>query len=185
MTAVLVFWLLVALLLGWLVGAYNRLIRLRAQVNASFSAVDQRMVQALALLNEATTMPQSSVRPNQVEEPGFAANGNRAGLQEVAIQFEVALRVVRRQALDASAVAALQTAHATVQTVWERRHAEIADPAGTADVGTQRAWEDNSLALRDAVTGFNGAVSAYNLAIGQFPASILAHLFSFKPAASL
>ena len=119
MTGNIVFWLLVAVLLFWSLGAYNRLVRLRAQVIASFAAVDQRMVQALGLLGEAVAAPDS-------------VSGGRSGLQAAMVQFEVALRVARKHPLDANAVAALQTAYATVHVVWDRAQGESAGIDATA-----------------------------------------------------
>lgn len=177
MSASVVFWLLVAVLLFWSLGAYNRLVRLRAQVIARFGGVDQRMVQALALLGEAAAAPD-------------AAADARAGLQAATVQFEVALQVARRQPLDASVVAALQTAYATVHVVWERWHCKSADAnagdgATTALAVMQRAWEDSAQLVREAEASYDSAVHDYNGAIAQFPASILAHVFGFKQAAPL
>ncbi len=172
MTASFAFWLLVAVLLFWSLGAYNRLVRLRAQVIGSFAGVDQRMVQALALLGEVSCAPDSDTQ-------------GRSGLLAAAVQFEVALRVARKQILDASAMAALQTAYATVHVVWERRRAEAAEPDLTAIAVMQRAWEDNTQVVREAEASYNAAVQEYNGAIRQFPASILSYFFNFAPAATL
>ncbi|MCB1999372.1 MAG: LemA family protein [Burkholderiaceae bacterium] len=172
MTGNIVFWLAVAVLLFWSLGAYNRLVRLRAQVISRFAGVDQRMVQALGLLGEAVTARD-------------AASDTRAGLQAAMVQFEVALRVARKQPLDANAVAALQTAHATVHTVWTRSPGESAGLDVTAAAVMQRAWEDNTQVVREAVADYNAAVHDYNAAIRQFPASVLAYFFGFGPAAPL
>lgn len=174
MTGNIVFWLLVAVLLFWSLGAYNRLVRLRAQVIAGFAGVDQRMVQALGLLGEAVAAPDS-----------VSVSGGRSGLQAATVQFEVALRVARKQPLDANAVAALQTAYATVHVVWERAQGESAGVDATAAAVMQRAWEDNTQVVREAEAAYGAAVHAYNGAIGQFPASILAYFFGFAPAAPL
>lgn len=176
MSASVVFWLSVAVLLFWSLGAYNRLVRLRARVIARFAGVDQRMVQALALLGEAAAAPET-------------AADARAGLQAATVQFEVALQLARRQPLDAGVVAALQSAHATVHAVWERWYGQSAD-ARTGDGATalavmQRAWEDSAQLVREAEATYDAAVQDYNGAIAQFPASILAHVFGFKQAAPL
>lgn len=186
MTGTVVFWLMAALLLVWSLGAYNRLVRLRAQVINSFAAVDQRMVQALALLAEAVAAHDTSAAlaahdPDNTEVPDGPLRA-RAGLQAAAVQFEVALRVARKQALDASAVAALQAAYATAHGVWARHRL----PAPELDAGVmQRAWEDNTQMVREAQAGYNTAVQVHNAAIAQFPASLLAYFFGFGPAASL
>lgn len=188
MSAGLFFWLAVAVLLFWALGAYNRLVRLRAQVIALFAGVDQRMTQALDLLGEAVAGP-GEVDAAGEDAPGAATGDDtppaRSGLQAAAVQFEVALRVARKQPLDPGAMAALQTAYATVHVVWERRRNQTPDADATARAVMQRAWEDNTQVVREAEAGYNAAVQDYNGAIAQFPASVLAYLFGFGPAASL
>lgn len=185
MTAGVVFWIVVAALLFWSLGAHNRLVRLRAQVLEKFAQVDQRMVQALALLSEAVKVLETPAS----DKDGVPSSANTPsihdGLQAAAIQLEVSLRVARKHALDASAVAALQTAYATVHDVWGR-HQDTPLVSASIDLpAMHRAWEDNSQVVRDAATGFNTAVQAYNRAIAQFPASLLAYLFGFSQAAQL
>jgi LemA protein len=186
------FWLLSALavLLFWWLGAYNRLVRLRAQVIGSFAGVEQRMEQTLALLGEVVPAPAgwaavAADGATSATGPDSAAS-SRSGLHGVMVQFEVALRLAARQPLDAATVAALQTAYATVHVVWARRHAELADPRQASAVAQlQRAWEDNTQVVREAEARYNAAVAAYNSAIDQFPASLLAYFFGFVPAAAL
>lgn len=183
MSDTLVFWLAAALavLLFWSLGAYNRLVRLRAQVINRFAAVDQRMAQALDWLAEAAAADDAGATP-VVDRAGRGAGSPaaRAGLQAVAVQFEVALRVARRQPLDAGAMAALQAAHATVHAVWERCSA----PQWHTTT-LQRGWQDSSRDVHEAQAGYNTAVQDYNAAIAQFPASVLAYLFGFAPAGPL
>ncbi len=185
MTGSVVFWLGMAVLLFWSLGAYNRLVRLRAQVRGMFAQVDQPMVQTLALLGEAAGVPDATSAVDDTALPDTSGVPVHYGLQAAAIQLEVALRVVRKHALDASAVAALQTAYATTHDVWDRRQGTLPDAVSADEVVMQRAWEDNTHVVRVAVGGFNAAVQAYNAAIAQFPASILAYLFSFSQAAQL
>lgn len=183
MTVTLGFWLVAAALLAWSLGAYNRLVRLRAHVISSFAAVDQRMVQALDLLSEAVAAHENPAVP-VADDPDTLDGGvpARAGLQAAAAQFDVALRVARRQPLDASAVAALQAAYMTANVVWDRYRAPAPEPDMVA---MQRAWEDNAQVMREGHGSFNTAVKRYNAAIAQFPASMLAHVFGFGPAAPL
>lgn len=183
MTVRLTFWLVAAALMVWSLGAYNRLVRLRAQVVSSFAAVDQRMAQALDLLSEAVAAHENPAVP--VSDDPDTLDGAviaRAGLQAAAAQFDVALRVARRQPLDASAVAALQASYMTARVAWDRYRA----PAPKPDMAAmRRAWEDNAQVIRERQGGFNTAVKRYNAAIAQFPASVLAQVFGFGPAAPL
>jgi LemA protein len=184
-TGSVLFWLSVAVALFWALGAYNRLVRLRAQVNTAFAVVDSRMTQALVLMGEAGALSQAPSPDVPAAPPGAVPTNQRSGLQGAAIQFEVALRVARKQPLDAAAVAALQTAFATTQPAWERWAAASTETPEATLASVQRAWEDNAVTVRDTVTGFNDAVLAYNAAIAQFPASLLAYFFGFSAAACL
>ena len=183
MTFSLLFWLTLAVLLFWSLGAYNRLVRLRAQVIGTFSAVDHRLVQVLTLVSERAV-----VQRGQAPTPGAAVCGpsdqieaSLDGLQGAAIQFEVALRVARKAPLDAPSMAALRTAFATMQVSWERSQ----EPPDDALAANQRAWEDNQQASKDALESFNRSVAIYNRAITQFPAAVLAYFFGFRAAESL
>jgi len=182
-----VLWGAVAVLLAWSLGAYNRLVRLRARVIRAFAPVDHRLGQAMVLLPQG---PTASDQPSDADEPegDTGAHGfvNWAGLSAAATQLEHSLRIARRQPLDASAMAALRTAYATVHAVWQRQHGDASDtwPA-IAPVLDQRAWEDNTQVAREAMETLNHSVTAYNSAIAQFPALLLAYLFGFGPAACL
>jgi len=44
-------WTVAAVLLFWSVGAYNRLVRLRAETNAAFAALDAQWLRQLALVD--------------------------------------------------------------------------------------------------------------------------------------
>ena len=80
MTGSVVFWLSVAVLLFWSLGAYNRLVRLRAQVLAAFAQVDQRMVQGLALLGQAAGMLDASALVNDKVWPDKSGLAGHTGL---------------------------------------------------------------------------------------------------------
>lgn len=187
MSAAIALWLTAAVLLCWFLGAYNRLVRLRAQVIGTFAPLDQRLGQAMAQLPYG---PAQSDQPAQEDGTERATSAQEhaywAGLSAAGAQLEHALRIARKQPLDANAVAALKTAYATVQAVWQRRQG---DPNATwpamAPVPNQRAWEDNMQVVRAAMDDFNQSVTAYNAAIRQFPALLLAYLFSFGPATCL
>ncbi len=186
MTDSLVSWLLGALLLFWSLGAHNRLVRLRAGVLGQFAQVDQHMLQTLGLLADAARVREGRGVDQDSGRSPTSRPQARDALLAAASQFEVALRVTRKHPLDAGLVGALRSAHVTVHDAWERHHAgrvhSSIPPDGPA---LQRAWEGNTEVVREAVLAFNAAVQAYNTAIAQFPACMLAYLFSFKRAAQL
>lgn len=181
MTDSLLPWALLALLLFWGVGAYNRLVRLRGQARAAFQPVDARLSQFITLLQEQSPL---AFDPSRTQ-PLRLSSTLWAGLQGASTQFDVALRVVRRQALDPEAVAALRTAHDTLQVWWDRLVQECQGEPGQAPASWQMAWMDNRRLAAEATQAFNQAVNVHNEAIAQFPAVVIARLFSFRRAGCL
>jgi LemA protein len=177
-------WVALALALFWVVGAYNRLVRLRGQVLLAFQPLDARMAQFIVLLQEQSPLVFDPLRT----QPVLVGSGLWAGLQAACIQFDVALRVVRKQVLDAESVAVLQSAYATLQVWWDRlvtESHECHEHPETLPASWQMAWMDNRRLVGDTVEVFNQAVQAHNAAIGQFPALVLARAFGFRAAGCL
>lgn len=175
------------LLLGWSLGAYNRLVRLRAGVISMFAPVGQRLEQAIDLLEQGAASTGDGVGTTEPDSGSTAlAPASQAALSAAAAQLALSLKAARRQPLDAEAVAALKTAHATVHTVWLRHHGDTSAPAPATHVAVaQRAWEDHTRITRETIDNYNQSVLAYNAAIRQFPAVLLAYLFSFGLAECL
>ena len=176
-----------AVLLFWALGAYNRLVRLRAQVIGSFGPLAQRLEQALLVLVSGTAGAPATEGAT-APEPDDRPAADPSGLHAAAAQLTQCLRVARRQPLDADAVAALGTAFETVHGCWLRLQPDVAarsdaDPA--AYLPEQRSWDDHTQLVREAIQTYNQAVVAYNGAIAQFPALLLAYLFGFKAAQCL
>jgi len=174
MTQALWLWLVLALLVFWAVGAYNRLMRLRAQVLISFQPVDRYYCRMVALVDE--TMPdlatEASVQQHTV-------------LRGAGLQFDSSLRVARRDVLDPAALAALRTAHTTLQFCWTRLLETCQQPGVPLDPPWLEDWVDNRRQAADSVAQFNQTVQAHNAGVGQFPALLLARVFGFRPVGHL
>jgi len=171
-------WAALAVLLFWSVGAYNRLVRLRAQAIASFQLVDSRLCQHLKLVESELQ------RGLATEQAAYASEW--AGLRDAASVFEAALRAVRRQVLHAPAMAVLQDAHDKLQSSWESlmdARSRLAPPSPVSPCVA--AWRDATQLVAHAASEFRLAVQAHNQAIDQFPALLLAMLFGFRPAGYL
>ncbi len=192
-------WILLAVLLFWAVGAYNRLVRLRSAAIQAFGGLDAHLVRTITMLGEyeATLLPERS------------RSDARAALWAATTQFGASLAVARARPLDASAAAALSTAEQVLGAAWQAvvrdgsasqaelqgadgRTAEQACAGSAEEPATDQAmaaWiirrdqqeAHNALARRQ----FNDAVAQYNCAVAQFPASVLAWLFGFHRARPL
>lgn len=185
MTHTLLFWITLAVLLFWALGAYNRMVRLRAQVKIAFAPVENRLTQVLERVTERVVLGAGPVDADAAARPDGALQPDHPaldGLRGAAAQLEVALRVASRHPLDAPAVAALRTACAALQTSWERLQADLPHAELAAN---QRAWEDQWQVTREAIAACNLRVHDYNRAIVQFPAIVLAYFFGFRAADGL
>lgn len=175
-----------ALLLFWSVGAYNRLVRLRGQALAAFALLDAHLARYIELVDEHLKAASGLALAQAVAAPRGAGTATAwAGLQGASTQFEASLRVAHKQALDAGAMAALQTAHATLQMSWTRVQDECRAYQDLLSPTGQHRWAENTRLVHQAIAGFNRAVLAYNAAVTQFPALLLAYMFSFRPAGCL
>jgi LemA protein len=183
MMSSLFFWSLMGVVFFWAIGAYNRLVRLRAQVSQAFATLDAQLIRQLVWVQgclPASMRDGARALPGEPADPVVAA---WASLGSASDEFTTTLAAARARPLDAPAVAALTAAQGVLDMAWLRawHQAHALVPASLPeDLPEQR---DKLLSrigpLRDA---FNDAVRVYNEAIDQFPALLLARLFAFKPA---
>lgn len=182
----LVFWVLLAVAFFWAVGAYNRLVRLRAQVGQAFAALDAQLVRQLVWVQGClppALRGGAPLPPGRAEGPVGAA---WASLRAASEQFAHSLAAARARPLDAAALAALSSARGVLETSWQRVWTLGEDPEGLALaeplLGQHEQLLAQALPLCEA---FNRAVLGYNQAIAQFPALLLARLFGFRQAGRL
>lgn len=186
MSDFVILWIVLAVLLFWSIGAYNRLVRLRAQAIAAFAAIDEQFKQYITLVQTHLHLI-SAPSLHGAPGPGVAEIPMAwAGLGGAAAQFEASLKEARAQPLDALAMSALEAAHEIFCVSWARVQNEPHDLAGSPLPDTlQLQWDRISLHASKARLEFNRPVTVYNAAIVQFPARLLAWLFGFKPAKSI
>ena len=179
------FWVLLALLLFWAVGAYNRLVRLRAGVGRAFAALDEQLLRQLVLVQGSLPEALRDGQPDAAE-PADAASAAWQRLHAAGEQFSVVLAQARAQPLDAPAMAALVLAHEALRTAWAGALAEgvPADAVPSAERLQQRWMRLLHQALPPR-TAFNEAAQAYNQAIAQFPAVLLARASGFRAAGTV
>lgn len=179
------FLILLAVVFFWAVGAYNRLVRLRAAIHKAFAALDEQLFRQQVWIqgNLPAHMRGAATAPLELQDATTAA---WARLQAASDQFTVVLAQARARPIDADQTAALVLAHEAMRTAWVGVLQEaIPHDAVPSAERLQERWMrllHQSLPLR---TAFNDAAQAYNRAIAQFPASLLARLVGFRPAGSL
>jgi hypothetical protein len=197
-------WIVVAVLLFWFVGAYNRLVRLRAAVLQAYATLDAALRKQLDFVQASIT-----AAPPQKDAPSPGLSSSVAPLQAATTQLATVLGATRLHPLDPGAMAALATALQVLVNAWQRQHPDavtVFDADGTlsrpvpllsagAGSGTvpaalpgafePMAWPEPSASAEIARSQFNTAVGQYNAAIVQFPALLVAWLVRLRPAAPL
>lgn len=168
------FWILLAVMVFWAVGAYNRLARLRSAVIQAFGGLDVCLVRMMALPGECAAAADMSA---QTKAPQWSS------LQAAAAQFGASLAVARANPLQADAAAALSTALQVLCAAWD---ALTQSGAGAQPGATwAQQWGHLQMQRTQAQELFNRAVLQYNDSLAQFPARLLAGAFGFKPGRTL
>lgn len=183
-TLSVLFWVCLMVMVFWGVGAYNRLVRLRARANTEFATLDAQWARQLLLVT--SSLPSLPAPSRSAGAEGGDPGALWAALQGAQSQLQSALLACRPHPLNTDALQTLAAAKAVLVMAWGRVQREAHDLAGAPLPDTvAEEWRRLMSATDDAQTQFNGAVAAYNQAIEQFPALLLASLFGFKPAETL
>ncbi|MEF7615055.1 LemA family protein [Aquincola sp. MAHUQ-54] len=169
-----------AVLIFWMVGAYNRIVAMRLRIVQSWAQVDEPMRRRretlpllLAVLREAWPQEQGAVEAasSALQQAAAAADALRAkpAHAPAAAQFVMA----ERQLASALArLSALLDQHPDL-----RSNPEVA--------GWQRELHDAEQRQAFARQLFNDAVAAYNDAAHQWPTRLLVKLYGFEDAGPL
>lgn len=179
----LLLWIALPVLLFWSVGAYNRLVRLRAEVNTAFAALDAQWQRQVALVH--ASLPDEFQTSQFTLDGAMIGDGSElwAGLRGAATQFSASLAAMRVRPLHASRASALRAAQDVLLLAWQRVRTEAHDLAGAAMPDTVTSeWQRLMQETERLQLQFNESVTLYNEAIAQFPALLLAWVFGFKAA---
>ncbi|RZI82647.1 MAG: LemA family protein [Rubrivivax sp.] len=170
----------VALIVFWSVGAYNRLIKLRNEITNAFAQIDVQLKRRHDLI------------PNLVEVARKYLEHERDTLERVTAaraQAVAAADLVRSQPNQAGPIKSLNLAEGVLSSAMGRFQAVMeAYPDLKADQTLRELSEElthteNKVAFSRQL--FNDATLDYNNSAQQFPANIVAGLFGFKTAAML
>ena len=169
-----------ALLVFWSVGAYNRLVRLKNVIANAFGQIDVQLKRRYDLI------------PNLVEAAKKYLQHEQATLEAVIAarnQAKVASDAVRSRPANAVAVTALSVAEQALDGTLGRLFAvaeaypELKADQTIRELSEELTSTENKVAF--ARQAYNDAVLDYNNAQGQFPALLIARTFSFGPSVML
>ena len=169
-----------AVLVFWMVGAYNRLVALRSAIGTVLQQVDE-LVQRRA--GAALALCAVVAEPMAAERPALDA---WSSAHREAQQACVALRARPVMAALAATLAAAESAVAAagsrVLALLEQAGPVSAEPGVAAHLATLREAESRLVFARQL---FNHAAQAYNDAARQFPTRLLVRLYGFGTAGRL
>ncbi len=179
-------WLVLAVMIFWSVGAYNRMMRLRTQAIGTFAPVTNLLQQYLSLIR---TIPPELVTEPMVDDT-LAGNqyvvAASSALASAADEFSQALKAASSGPLAGLAVDTLRVKLESLCLSWLQLQNLPADLAGPVlPESLQLQWNRVAFEFEKARIDFNQAVEQYNHAIAQFPAVVLAGLTGFQPAKML
>ena len=177
MTVLIVVLVVAVVLIAWLVGIYNRLVKLRNQFKNAFSQIDVQLKRRYDLI------------PNLVEPAKGYMKHERETLEAVIAARNKAQAAVQAAAArpgDAAAMQGLTGAEAGLTGALGRFFA-------LAESYPDLKANQNMLSLQEELTStenkvafsrqaYNDAVMSYNNQREMFPGSVVAGMFSFQPA---
>lgn len=185
----MLFWLICAILLFWAVGAYNRLVRLRASVRKAFAVLDELLLRQIVWVQGCLPASMRGGVPVGQGEEGEEAQRQLPDQAELvwgrlsaaSEQFAVALAHLRAQPIDSMATASVCMAHEMLLAAWDQAMREAVAPDAEPSAEQLNArWVTLLHQAFPPQDAFNDAVGSYNSAIRQFPAILLAKLFGFQ-----
>jgi LemA protein len=173
----LIFLAIIAVIVFWAIGAYNRLVSLRNVFKNAFAQIDVQLKRRYDLI------------PNLVETAKAYMAHERETLEAVIRARNTAVTANQAAAADpgsASAIVGLTAAEGALSGALGKLFA-------LAEAYPDLKANQNMMQLTEELTGtenkiafarqaFNDAVMTFNTAVQQFPSNLLASIFSFTPA---
>ncbi|WP_295639394.1 LemA family protein [uncultured Methylibium sp.] len=175
----------------WLVGAYNRLVRLRSAVSAAWTPIDAQLRRRQALAFDlATLLAGPECKGAMDDEVG------RATLQSVMAATRQAQAAADHAQVRPSSAGAIQSlglaeqvldgALRPLRVLIEARPALVEDAAvGERVHALLQGLQDADAQVVFTRRVFKEAVTDFNRAVGELPTRVVAGLFGFRPAAAL
>jgi LemA protein len=165
------------LVLFWAVGAYKRLVSLRSQSRNAFAQIDEQLKRRHGLIPDLVETSQAYMKHEREALEALIAACNQALAANAKVGGSPA---------DAAAMRRMTMAENVLGSALDRT---LALAEAYPDLKTDR----NMMQLMEELTGtqnriafarqvYNGGVMQYNAALEQFPGSIIATVFAFRPA---
>lgn len=177
MIALIVLLVIVLLLAFWAVGAYNRLITLRNRFKNAFMQIDVQLKRRYDLI------------PNLVETAKGYMKHERDTLEAVIAARNSAVSANAKASSDPADAAAVQQMAAAEGALNQslgrlfalsEAYPDLKANQNMMQLSEELTSTENRIAF--ARQAYNDNVMEYNTVAEQFPGSVIANMFSFKPA---
>lgn len=159
-----IFWLIVILLVFYVIGTYNSLIKRRIRVKEAWADIDVQLKRRYDLI------------PNLVETVKGYASYEKETLEKVVSLRSKAMSATGKEKMETENQISetLKTLFAVVENYPDLK-------ANQNFLELQKELTDTEDKIQAARRFYNGCVRDYNIAISVFPKNIIASLFGFKP----
>ena len=186
MNGSLLLWSLVALVVFWCVGLYNRLMRMRARGLDTLGSVERLLRNYLSLVDTHLVARGAAAQPGDGEDRTVNLPARWTQLVARLHHMDVVMNAVRNAPLAVQPMARLDDAIGAVQQAWAQLRDQPLDLAGPAvPDAMQLRWDANTLQVHVALRQLNKILTEYNEAIAQFPAALVVGLMRLEPVGSL
>ena len=158
--------MIVVVIVGWILGAYNSLVRLKNQMKEAWSDIDVQLKRRHNLIpNLVETVKGYAAHESQVFDSVTKARAQALGAQGTADKAQA----------EGQLSGALKSLFAVAEAYPELK-------ANTNFLELQRELSDTENKIQAAYRFYNGMVRDYNTAIETAPSNIIANTFGFKQA---
>ncbi len=175
-------WIALALVLFWVLGLYNRLMRIRARAMAAMRSVEKHMRNCIKLaqlhISHADTADATAL--------SSIPDGLRQEQAQLLVNLQLldqALKDARGMPLVRKSVARVGELFEATQSLWLLNSNSATKPGGWAPPEAMRLqWEAAASKAQTARAGLDTILFKYNEAVYQFPARLVVGLLGFRPA---
>lgn len=169
-----------AVLVFWMVGAYNRLVALRTAIGDAFRQVDELVQRRAAAATALAAATREALASEQTALDAWLAAQTSSRQAADALRARPVMATLAAALMNAESP--LSAAGSRVMSLLEQHPQVLAEATTAAHVAALREIEARLVFARQL---FNEAAQAYNEAARLFPTRLLARLYGFGTAGRL
>ena len=172
-----IFLVVLAVIVFWVIGAYNRLVDLRNRFKNAFAQIDVQLKRRYDLIPNLVETAKGYMKHERetLEAVISARNGAVTANQAAAADPASATAIKGLMAAEGALTGALGKLFALAEA-----YPDLKANQNMMQLSEELTGTENKIAF--ARQAFNDAVMTFNTAAQQFPSNLIASVFSFKPA---